>query len=131
MDYEKKYKEALDVVKRLQKDWESTNNRAASEIAEAFSELQENEDEKICKELVEYLSNDLNNVKQLTPRTDTYEKWIIWLNKQCGWKNVFIKDVCEWLNKHVNIYVNGEYNEFHHTVDYDGTIDTKRLINDL
>lgn len=42
-----------------------------------------------------------------------------------------INDVAEWLTKNVNSYVNREYNEFHHEVEYDGTVDKEKLINDL
>ena len=42
-----------------------------------------------------------------------------------------IERVANWLKVHVGDYVNGEYNEFHHEVEYDGTVNTKRLIEDL
>ena len=56
MDYEKKYNHALEVVRELQKDWASTQNRAAREIELAFPELRESEDERIRKWLVDYFS---------------------------------------------------------------------------
>lgn len=43
-------------------------------------------------------------------------------------KTVNIDEVCEWLRKHAKSYVNGEYNEFHHCVEYDGTIDVDAMI---
>ena len=43
------------------------------------SEDKDLEYEKIKKELITYLSNELNNVKQVTPRTNQFEEWISWL----------------------------------------------------
>lgn len=42
-----------------------------------------------------------------------------------------IDKVCEWLKTHVRQYINSEYNEFHHEVEYDGTIDKERMVADL
>lgn len=47
-----------------------------------FPELKDSEDEKIRKEVINYLTNELNNIKQLTPRTNQFEDWIAWLEKQ-------------------------------------------------
>lgn len=41
------------------------------------------------------------------------------------------EDLLEWIRKNVRSYVNSEYNEFHHTVEYDGSINTDKLIQDL
>ena len=41
------------------------------------------------------------------------------------------KTMFEWIEKNAWMYVNGEYNEFHHETEYDGTIDVGRLIKDL
>ena len=43
----------------------------------------------------------------------------------------YIDGASEWLRKHVCNYVNSEYNEFHKCVEYDGSIDKERLINDF
>ena len=43
----------------------------------------------------------------------------------------FINDIAEWLTKNINNYVNGEFNEFHHEVEYDGTVNKERLIEDF
>lgn len=40
-------------------------------------------------------------------------------------------DIEEWLKNNVQNYVNREYNEFHHEVEYDGTVNTDKLIEDL
>ena len=58
MDYEKKYNHALEVVRELQKDWASTQNRAAGEIELAFPELRESEDERVRKAIDEILKLD-------------------------------------------------------------------------
>jgi len=39
--------------------------------------------------------------------------------------------ISSWLRDHANNYINGEFNEFHHCVEYDGTINTEKLIADL
>ena len=39
--------------------------------------------------------------------------------------------ISSWLRDHVSNYVNGEFNEFHHCVEYDGTINVEKLIADL
>jgi len=53
-NYKEKYEEALNAAKRLQESWKSTGNRAWKEIAEAFPQLEENEDERIRKALVKH-----------------------------------------------------------------------------
>ena len=39
--------------------------------------------------------------------------------------------ISSWLRDHVSNYANGEFNEFHHCVEYDGTINVEKLIADL
>ena len=51
-------------------------------LEKELPELAESEDERISKEIVTYLSNELHNVKQLTPRTNEFEAWITYLKKQ-------------------------------------------------
>jgi len=36
-----------------------------------------------------------------------------------------------FVEKRANSYVNGEYNEFHHGIDYDGTINKDSMIKDI
>lgn len=69
MDYEKAYKDALERA------------RAGKPMNEVFPELHESEDERIRKEIIDYLSNEQHNVKQLTPRTNEFEDWIAYLEK--------------------------------------------------
>jgi len=65
-----KYEEALERAK------------AGKPLDEVFPELKESEDERIRKSIIAYLSNELHNVKQLTPRTNEFEHWIAYLEKQ-------------------------------------------------
>ena len=51
-----------------------------------------------------------------------------WQKKQ---KSSSIIAASEWLREHVCCYMNSEYNEFHKCVEYDGSIDKERLINDF
>lgn len=46
-------------------------------------------------------------------------------------KSLNIGAASEWLREHVCCYMNSEYNEFHKCVEYDGSIDKERLINDF
>lgn len=46
-------------------------------------------------------------------------------------KPIDIDFVSVWLRKHIKTYINSEYNEFHKAVEYDGSIDIERLIEDL
>lgn len=46
-------------------------------------------------------------------------------------KSSSINAASEWLKEHVCCYMNSEYNEFHKCVEYDGSIDKERLINDF
>lgn len=60
-----------------------SNFMTAKEVVEhLFPQLAESEDERIRKEIINYLSNELHNVKQLTPRTNEFEAWIAYLEKQ-------------------------------------------------
>ena len=70
MDYEKKYKEALEIAKGFM----NPNRLGATkeELAQMFPELAESEDEKIRKSLIDMLKND----------EKCYLKEIDWLEKQ-------------------------------------------------
>ena len=60
-----------------------------------------------------------------------------WLRQQ-GFMNGYLKaekqsidKICGWLYDHINSYLNSEYNDFHYTVEYDGTVDKEKLVNDI
>ena len=56
------------------------------------------------------------------------EGYLFGIGKQ---KSLNISAASEWLRKHISAYMNSEYNEFHKCVEYDGSIDKERLINDF
>ena len=84
LDYEKAYKEAIEKLRILQRSWSATQNRAAKEIAEAFPELLENEDERIRREILETLHYGLACEESvLMPgATTTLKEAIAYLEKQ-------------------------------------------------
>lgn len=69
MDYEKKYKEALERARELQHDncW----------VTNIFPELKESEDEKIRKRIYNYINVTLDDNEN-----EEKEKWLTWLEKQ-------------------------------------------------
>lgn len=78
MNYEQKYKEALERAKRM-----FTNK----EIEYLFPELKENEDEKIRNSLIEHLKELEKwkvDIDAITPLRNSqyYRQWIAWLEKQ-------------------------------------------------
>ena len=79
MDYEKKYKEALEKARKLC-TYPTTNFQ--SDLEDLFPELKENVDEwieKIRKGIISYLNN-----RQITSiaESSAAERWIAWLEKQ-------------------------------------------------
>lgn len=100
MDYEKKYKDALEKVRRLLKDQEIALH-AREKLANVFPELKESEDERIRKAIISYISHGqhcgVSNANM-----------IAWLEKQ-GFKasETSIKDAEE----EVRQYLSGSGNE--------------------
>ncbi len=130
MDYEKKRKEALKAAKLLY-TYSGTDEEFKKGLLKTFPEL-ESEDERTrkgllyhLKELKEWKVGEMSPIKT----SGSYDAWISYLEKQKDL--VDIDFISTWLREHARNYINGEYNEFHHCVDYDGTIDVERLINDL
>ena len=74
MDYEKKYKDALSRAKELC-DVADMFTITIHDIITIFPELQENEDERIRKEVIELISC----MHDADPRK---KGWITWLEKQ-------------------------------------------------
>ena len=71
MDYEKKYKEALEMAKSLYKEADEPIRKIYEGI---FPELAESEDEKIRKEIISFIVT--------TPKAiQNHAKWIAWLEK--------------------------------------------------
>lgn len=42
-----------------------------------------------------------------------------------------LADASDWIEKHISSYINSEYNEFHHCVEYDGTVNKAKMIEDF
>lgn len=101
--------------------------RAGMPIDEVFPELKESEDERIRKALIKQFSAISMETWAGIPKTDI----ISYLERQKEQKSLNISAASEWLREHVRRYINSEYNEFHKCVEYDGSIDKERLINDF
>lgn len=97
-------------------------------------ELVENDDERIRKSLLEFLDDVWHMGKNANfnkwGKADCAD-WIYYIEKQKEQKSLNISAASEWLRKNVCRYINSEYNEFHKCVEYDGSIDKERLINDF
>ena len=76
MNYEQKYKEALEKARK--KIENSRNIEMVSFIEDAFSELKESKDEKIKKELIKWMNDFPDEI----------------------WRFLYKKDVIAWLEKH-------------------------------
>lgn len=119
MDYEKKYKEALQKAKqRLDCDKNGFISTDKALLLSMFPELKESEDEKIRKELIDFLQETIDNVGK-SPNIWTMsnaKKWIAWLEKQGEQKSTLkMKTPEESLgidsdtyNKIVDEYIYGE-----------------------
>ena len=73
-------KEAIERIKARFDKW--TLDEEDLEALRALGLVAESEDERIRKQIIDYFSNELHNVKQLTPRTNEVEAWISYLEKQ-------------------------------------------------
>lgn len=91
MDYEKRYKNALERAKYYCNEGK-TLEYANDIVSDIFPEFKESEDEKIRKEIITYLSTVED--KELIP----YESWVDWLEKQSEQKPI------EWSEKDENEY---------------------------
>lgn len=113
MDYEKKYKEALERAK----DMLSYKEVRREDMEYLFPELKESEDERIRKELIEHVKDQQSSFISAPDCRDKYEEeennkynaWIAWLERQ-GDKDKLIKELGEYkvkytqevLEKHLN-----------------------------
>lgn len=93
MDYKERYKEALERAKKLQETCDSTTVVGWCEYL--FPELKESEDERIRKEIIDFL--ELPH-PQFVGKRD-HEKWIAWLEKQG--RMLDVDKVIEWIDEHV------------------------------
>lgn len=87
MDYEKKYKDALERAKLIRLQLFDIGEEA-NEIEHIFPELTESEDEKIKKELIDLL-NVLWRHYNFPYDRNKYEEFLAWLEKQNEQKSVW------------------------------------------
>lgn len=87
MDYEQKYKEALERAKEKRDEYKRLDGEESfvpSDIEYIFPELRESEDESIRKEMIDFLKETIENVGE-SPNIWTMnnaKKWLAWLEKQ-------------------------------------------------
>ena len=129
MDYEKKYNEAFEAAKKElgadRKEWKVVQQV----LHNIFPQLRESEDERIRKAIIELLK-EVEEDETYTGRQHIPDM-LAYLEKKKKKKSLNLSAALEWLRKNVRNYVNSEYNEFHKCVEYDGSIDKERLINDF
>ena len=94
MDYEKRYKNALERAKYYYNEGK-TLEYANDIVSDIFPEFKESEDEKIRKEIITYLSTVED--KELIP----YESWVDWLEKQSEQKPVELSEKDENEYNHI------------------------------
>ena len=152
--------EALQVLKERM-DYYEREKRMRAAIEVLVPEFAEKEDDRISQALCDivrdmpYMQTELRahgltvervldylekqkeqptNEEMLRTLRVEYEKGIadtIAKYEQKEQKSLNISAASEWLRKNVCRYMNSEYNEFHKCVEYDGSIDKERLINDF
>ena len=121
-----KYEEALERAKIIEKEspeWWRENQEAITEI---FPELKESEDEKIRKEMIDFL----NQFKEDGLRGVDITPWIAYLEKQKGQPTdakpervikAARRVLNNWLDSCGNPDVSGDFAELEHAIrDYDG-----------
>lgn len=83
MNYEKKYKEALNKAKEIYNCADKPNRAAviAEKLPLIFPELKESEDERIRNHIVNFLIN-YNNGNYYRPKEKDMASWVAWLEKQ-------------------------------------------------
>lgn len=110
MDYEKEYKEALKRAEIFKKHLLEINDKGyAEEIDYIFPELKESEDERIRKELIEYIKDQQSSFISAPDCRDKYEEkennkynsWITWLEKQGESKPIGKLQLSEELYEHI------------------------------
>jgi hypothetical protein len=95
-EYKKKYEEAM---LRMTKWVEGSEIIDPKEVAEfVFPELKESEDEKIKKEIINYISKQGASIKY------NFDAWIAWLEKQG--ENTHNKELSELLHKVICRFIN-------------------------
>lgn len=100
MNYEEKYKQALERAKKLYEQGTITES-----LGYVFPELQESEDERIKREIIAYINElaDLKNEKIPT-------KWLAWLEEQ-GKKDKLIRRLGEYKVKYTQKVLQEDLNK--------------------
>ena len=83
MDYEKKYNELVEKLKKASVDNDWCDERFCCVISSLFPELKESEDEKIRKEIIRFVRMEVED-------EIVGNKWLAWLEKQGEQKHKFI-----------------------------------------
>lgn len=96
-----------EAVKRAKELYSKNSIDNYSSVEYIFPELKKSESERITEEIIEYLYNDLNNINQLTPRTNQFESWLEYLKSH---RNKFINAAITWI----------EYNNINGGCQFDG-----------
>ena len=124
-----KTKEAIERVRSRFDKWALDNEDLTALQALGLVDV-ESEDEKIRKALIDEIKVWDEHYKLF--KHVSKEKVLAYLEKQKEQKRSLSFDaISSWLRDHASRYVNSEFNEFHHCVEYDGTINVERLIADL
>lgn len=110
MDYEKKYKEAVNKIKNLLDDGEKNGFTIVTyktDLESIFPELKESEDERIRKELIEHCKNQAEPYIKTGNKCPQIQSWIAWLEKQ-GEQKVNYTTLAETGNGGINALVTRE-----------------------
>ena len=81
MDYEQKYKEALNKAQKELQCCGDLDCDAARQIFRLFPELRESDNERISREITKFLVNYYNGEYE-RPNENTIDSWLSWLKKQ-------------------------------------------------
>lgn len=79
-DYKKKYEDALNAARKFKDDcplfWDTKSNP----FKDVFEELKESDDERIRKEIIDYLNREIT-LSNFGGDIATFKKWIAWLER--------------------------------------------------
>ena len=78
---ERTYEEALEDARRIHGAFEH-NSLVAKALEEVFHELKESDDERIAREIWDYINGTVSGENPLTPRTSELEEWHNWLENK-------------------------------------------------
>ena len=111
-DYEQKYKEALERARKLYNDAKANEYKSDMEDYESiFPELVESEDEKIRKDLKDFLwriANGEMNDRGTMPSAEKCQEWFAYLEKQKDLDKMIVVSPEVWDNAITDAYENGK-----------------------